>query len=314
MIERILQQYGIQPAAVLPVQKGYRNQSFAVRLHSGKMANLIVYKTEPGITRTIGQAHTTADALASQGFPVRQALDSRILRIKTSNGLKYAALYNYLPGRTIAWEAYTKAHIKLLGETLADMHNALKGMRHGLPHVAKQSLEITLRMQRYFNDPPVAAALQAKLGLAIQPNALGPMQRMLHACRSLPGQQPLHMDFVRGNVLFNDKPAITGILDFEKTALGHPTFDIARTLAFLLVDCKYKPSHKVRKYFLYSGYGKRRRLPVSWVKLTGALVNFYLLYDFYKFLRHNPYENLPQNEHFVRTRDILLKRRLIMAD
>jgi Ser/Thr protein kinase RdoA (MazF antagonist) len=114
---------------------------------------------------------------------------------------------------------------------------------------------------------------------------------------------------VRGNILFDDQARITGVLDFEKTAWGHPALDIARTLAFLLVDCKYKSEDKTRKYFLISGYNKRgpARTPGS-SPLLEKLITTFLLHDFYKFLRHNPYESLRNNEHFVRTRDLLVQR------
>jgi hypothetical protein len=130
------------------------------------------------------------------------------------------------------------------------------------------------------------------------------------------------MDFVRSNILFDDTDtsnalAITGILDFEKTAQGNPVFDIARTLAFLLVDCKYKPADKVRKYFLRSGYIKRGASTFQDIYITDhngkvnvleQLLDVFLMHDFYKFLRHNPYESLESNEHFMRTRDMLVQR------
>ncbi len=113
---------------------------------------------------------------------------------------------------------------------------------------------------------------------------------------------------------------MTGILDFEKTAYGHPVFDVARTLAFLLVDCEYKGEAKIRKYFLQSGYNKRGtvnfRNPIikhgnRTTNLLESLIDLFLLYDFYKFLRHNPYEFLEQNHHYKRTRDILLTRNML---
>jgi len=123
------------------------------------------------------------------------------------------------------------------------------------------------------------------------------------------------MDFVRGNILFDEGVHITGVLDFEKASHGHPLFDIARTLAFLLVDCKYKTEAQVRKYFLLSGYNKRGtgdfKITAMNARLLEQLVELFLLYDFYKFLRHNPYEALPQNEHFVRTQALLLQRQLL---
>jgi Ser/Thr protein kinase RdoA (MazF antagonist) len=110
----------------------------------------------------------------------------------------------------------------------------------------------------------------------------------------------------------NQKAKISGILDFEKASWGPPIFDIARTLAFLIVDCKYKPEPKVRKYFLHSGYNKRGDSNFTHTKVFEQLVDFFLVHDFYKFLKHNPYETLEQNEHFVRTRDFLLKRNILI--
>ena len=164
---------------------------------------------------------------------------------------------------------------------------------------------------RYFSDHNIRDAMRRKLRLAVAPDQFIMLQTLLASCRTLPGGQALHMDFVRGNILFDQTPRITGVLDFEKTALGHPAFDIARTLAFLFVDCKYKDPEKVRKYFLYSGYNKRGDAPLPQEKLIDALVPLFLLYDFYKFLRHNPYESLAQNEHFVRTKNILLEQSLL---
>jgi hypothetical protein len=138
------------------------------------------------------------------------------------------------------------------------------------------------------------------------------VRRLLEFCGKLEDQQPLHMDFVRSNVLFNAHATIAGIIDFEKTGKGHPMLDIARTLAFLLVDCKYKEPGKVYKYFVHSGYRKRGKNNINInPRLLHELTNIFLLHDFYKFLRHNPYESLGRNEHFVRTRDILIARALL---
>lgn len=122
------------------------------------------------------------------------------------------------------------------------------------------------------------------------------------------------MDFVRGNILFEDTD-ISGILDFEKTASGHTIVDIARTLAFLLVDCKYKPYDKVDKYFLYSGYQKRgRSKDIGNDDDRNQFVEMFLFYDLYKFLLHNPYESLRLNEHHVRTKDILVRYGVVLLE
>lgn len=322
LVERILQKYGVAFEHIGEPQKGYRNQSFPVLLADGSTLNLILYKREPGILAKIKAANAVSDFLASQGFAVRHTVNPNIVRLKADNYEKYAALYTYLEGHTIPWETYTQDHIKALGKTMSDMHAALAGCPYDeLPEAADEYLAIVARMRTYFTNAPVQRALADKLLLQIKPEIFDGFEQLLTGTKLLPGKQALHMDFVRSNVLFEDTPesedlkvAISGILDFEKTAYGHPLFDIARTLAFLLVDCKYKQPDKIRKYFLGSGYIKRGAATMQhkYMDMLDPLLGLFLFYDLYKFLRHNPYESLPDNEHFIRTVSQLIPRHLVV--
>jgi Ser/Thr protein kinase RdoA (MazF antagonist) len=313
---RALAAYGLPYTRLLPMQKGYRNESHPVELPGGMHVNLIIYKSEPDILTRIQAANAVADYLDGEGMPVRHTIDARILRMHSGLRIKYAALYAYLPGATIPWEAYTMAHLKLLGATMGSMHHRLQGMASTalLPHVEDEYAALITRMQQYFADPQVAKAMSAKLGVQVDTSIFDELLRVVASCKALPGRQALHMDFVRGNILFmgtGEALRISGILDFEKTAVGHPLFDIARTLAFLLVDCKHKDAAKVRKYFIISGYNKHGnesfKVNAHNERLLDKLVGLFLLYDFYKFLRHNPYESLHENEHYIRTLELLRK-------
>ncbi len=313
LVSRIVTAYGVAHTAIGTAQKGYRNASYAVATPSGRL-NLIIYKSEPGILARIKNANAIGAFLQDRGGGVRAPREHRVIRLTTPLGVqKYAALYNYLPGQTIPWEAYTMEHIKALGAAMGDMHAKLADFdAKALPDVTKENLALIKRMARYFADPNVQRALQQKLGLAASAPDFAKIMRL---AQRFPGRQALHMDFVRGNILF-DGARITGIVDFEKAAFGHPLFDIARTLAFLLVDCKYKAEPKIRKYFLQSGYAKRGKARLTTIiigktNVLETLVTFYLWHDFYKFLRHNPYESLAANQHFTRTKAMLLKRGLI---
>jgi Ser/Thr protein kinase RdoA (MazF antagonist) len=311
-IEQALTMYGVKSRLLLPSQRGYRNENHPVISTAQEHLNLIIYKREPGSIDLIQNANYVSNYVAKQGMPARTTHSSRILQLTGQHGTYYASLYSYLPGSTIAWEGYTMAHLKTLGMTLAKLHGNLQPLARGnLPNVSEQTLELSGQMQTYYQNEGVRVALDKKLGLQISPTLYEKFNILLKLAKSLPNQQPLHMDFVRGNILFTDK-AITGILDFEKAAYGHPYFDIARTLAFLLVDCKYKPEAKIRKYFLASGYAKKTPLRLISINKTydllEDLVTFYLLHDLYKFLRHNPYESLEGNEHYVRTRVLLVNR------
>jgi Ser/Thr protein kinase RdoA (MazF antagonist) len=306
LLHQIVALYGLPPATFAAPEKGYRNSSFALTLPDGRMLNFILYKHEAHIAERIQRANRTGDFLAAQAFPARRTVDPRILRLLGPGYTRYGALYEYLPGATIPWEGYTMKHIKSLGATMSHMHKTLATLPQGeLPSVIDESQALAVRMRTYFAQPGVQRALRAKLKLTPPPIKVN-----FKKYQKLPAGA-LHMDFVRGNILFDNKAAITGVLDFEKTAWGPVVFDIARTLAFLLVDCKYKPEEKIRKYFLHSGYNKRGQAKFDDWAAMEKLVDFFLIHDFYKFLRHNPYESLPQNEHFTRTRGLLLKRNIL---
>ncbi len=317
LVEQILAMYDVRDARLLPVQRGYRNESYAALLSGGEYANLILYKREPGMLAVLRRANLVGDYLSARGFPARTTRDARILRLQTAKPdrvARYAALYHYLPGSTIPWEGYTMEHLKQLGMAMSDMHRLLKAAPFTLNNqVTGEYTVIATRMQTYFSEPGVCDALVTKLGLQI--TVPERFFKLLAGCAELPNQQILHMDFVRGNILFDSKAHITGVLDFEKASWGHPLLDVARTLAFLLVDCKYKTGVQVRKYFLRSGYNKRGsgsfKIIGGNARLLEELVDLFLFYDFYKFLRHNPYESLPQNKHFVRTCALLLQRQLL---
>lgn len=324
VVPKVLEKYGVAYKKILPVQKGYRNESYPIVLATGETANLIFYKREPKIVDRIDSAHKVSEFLADNGLPTRRRIDRRVLQLATKTAASYAALYNYLPGATIPWEGYSQAHIKLVGKTLSDMHATVQKMP--IKDVRVDSDEypaLARRMTDYFSISDVSKALKRKLDLSIDDSRLAQIVSVIGKIHNLPNQQVLHMDFVRGNILFDKSGSelvISGILDFEKATVGHPLLDIARTLAFLLVDCKYKSPQQVRKYFLYSGYLKHGKNPLPVIKfakdgkkydLLELLVKFFLMHDFYKFLRHNPYESLSENEHFVRTRDILIERNML---
>lgn len=322
-----LQAYNLQALNIMAPQKGYRNQSFGVQLPDNVWVNFILYKNEPSILARIKRTNTVANFVASQSLPARSTYDSRILRLQGEHETRYGALYHYLPGNTIEWETYTKQHLKLLGAALGNVHAGLKEYpkTHELPSVAQEYTDILQRMQKYFVVQSTKDAIQQKLGLKVSVATLAHLQSFVQACSNLPNQQALHMDFVRGNILFDINPTlhVSGILDFEKTGRGHPMFDIARTLAFLLVDCKHKTSDQIWRYFLDSGYNKRSKSVIHKTQihldgvhydLLNTLLDIFLLHDFYKFLRHNPYEALHQNQHFMRTQQLLTARNLVVIN
>jgi Ser/Thr protein kinase RdoA (MazF antagonist) len=311
LVETVLRGYGFDHFEIMQPQTGYRNWSYPVMLRSGVTINCIVYKNESKIIDKIRAAHHVSNKLHALGLPVRYPLMKRIACLTSGQAVRYAALYNYLPGSTIPWEAYTMDHLKALGMMMGKMHVALRGVEcTGLPSAIEECTAQLARMKHYFSQRQTLVAMTQKLGVELSEGLFEHMYGTILQVANIPMTHALHMDFVRSNILFktNDvtvdlKIQISGVLDFEKVAIGPPIMDIARTYAFLCIDCKYKTTTDVYKYFVRSGYIKRGGANVIAAerRLLTPLTEFFIFYDFYKFLRHNPYESLCQNEHYVRT-------------
>jgi len=364
---KLARAFGLKSPKIFAYNHGYRNHSFGI-LSEDKKYNLMLLKNEPNALERAERADAIAKTVAAHSnLPIRILANPRTLKVTTSRGFRLVRLYNWLPGDTIPWEAYTQKHLKALGITLSKLHKSISKSTASkvvkaaptaeavvLPDALVELLEQNTKMQTYFNNPAVIKALDTKLHLKTKHNHTQ-ISRFLesHELSNLP-KQPLHLDFVRGNILWEESivsceavssealqgevsggdrgplgpvvslrkkaasqeltvlfPKISGIIDFEKTAMGSPLIDLARTYAFLLVDCP-KPEDKIVKYFLHSGYIKygRSQLPLP-PKIFYNLTNYFLIFDLYKFLSHNPYESLVENYHFCCTRDILLSRNIL---
>lgn len=322
VVEAILLQFGLHFVAIHSAESGYRNHAVPVELSNGESIICLLYKNEPSTVAIQSRATKVGDFCAMAGIPARQSYDRRTVQIDSKSSRRYAHLYSFLPGVTIPWDSYTKEQIKNVGGMMAQTHSVLRVYDlSDLPHVEDIYTGIIEKMRAYFTDQGVIAAMSSKLGLTTPLISYSTYTTLLQACKQLEGRQALHMDFVRGNILFfPNSDTISGVIDFEKTAQGHRLFDIARTYAFLLVDCKYKSSQQITKYFLYSGYRKRGRIKLPQVtvqtstqthNLLDVLTDLFLVYDLYKFMCHNPYESLAHNEHYIRTKDELLRRKLL---
>ena len=322
--------YNYKVESIKKLVGGYRNTCF--QIHSGdEKLLLVIYKREEGIKQTIKNAHTVAKFLSQSNFPVRIPKSTNTgkeyIRIKGKDGYHFVSLYNYLEGRTIPWEAYTRRHLKSIGKTLSDMHHNLQQIRNKHQQISQLPKweEITeaeiVAMKKYFKK--VEPWIEKKLEVKLDWEKLEKIFKRLIPDVITFRPNILHYDFVRGNILFSqrlnkklDVYPITGILDFEKVCIGPEIADIARSLAFLIIDCKFKDEVTVRKRFLISGYERRgkSKLPFAGVEdpVLDNLLCFFWLRDFWKFLVHNPYEDLYINEHYVRTRDRLVESGILV--
>ena len=324
-IKRIIKiNYKVDVKELIKLDGGFRNECFKV--DDGKRNYIfIIYKKGKSIKSSITNAHFVAEYLKKKSFPTRVPIQTenneKIIQIECEDGMHFASLYNYLSGETIPWEAYTRRHIKSIGKTLSDMHFYLRNVDipselHFKNWKSDTIKEIKL-MRKYFKD--VEPWIEKKLKVKLNWNVIDKLFQFIKTIEQH-DKCILHYDFVRGNILFSDRLnkkldtyPICGILDFEKVCLGPKVADIARTLAFLIIDCKYKNERTVRKRFLKSGYRKRGKSDFfEDSKKLDMLIHYFWLRDFWKFLVHNPYEYLHMNEHYKRTAEKLLKKKYII--
>lgn len=315
LLNNLSNTYGLEFIQILNhSEKGYRNKNLILKT-TDKSYNLVIYKREKGILTTIKSTNQFYKYLNSNNIPTRKVIRTKskkdIIVLKSNNINYYASLYSFIEGSTLPWEGWNKSHLKTIGCILALIHSfKIPEDLNYLSNVVDIEIEHLNRMQTYFSNEDVSKALSIKLKLIVNKDYLESFYSTFTILRSQKNISLLHMDLVRGNVIWNNKN-LAGIIDGEKVCKGLPIFEIARTFSFLLVDCKYKTAKEVFKYFLVKGYLKETSLFNG--ELLQTLVDFYLIYDFYKFLKHSPYESLEKNEHFLRTRFILLKRKILIT-
>ncbi|MFW5720667.1 MAG: phosphotransferase enzyme family protein, partial [Candidatus Dojkabacteria bacterium] len=319
VLQSILNMYRITAVSIASPMKGYRNSCFRVHDSEGQVYNLMLYKPEDDIVAKIKNGNRLGVYLWEKGLPVRCPVSSgsrSIVQATVQDKKYYACLYNFLPGSTVPWEGFASKHIKLTGGMMGTMHKKLRHVEQkGLPDALTELQELHQRMKTYFERSDVRRAMAAKLKLRLRLAKMLEYYNLFIELKQEP-KQAIHLDFVRGNILFDTKQSliVSGIIDFEKAAWGPRILDIARTLAFLLVDCKYQRSAKIQQYFLRNGYQKRGENPLPDVQYLAQLIDFFWLHDFYKFLRHNPFEFLYMNEHYTRTEKILLERCILATN
>ncbi len=331
-------------------KQGYMNYTVRIEIIKGNDKNLytgVFYNInryhDQYAFNFLTEIYEFSKFLYDNKLPTRTAVSNKKGELLTwINEKRLFGLYNYLEGETIPWESYTRRHLHALGQRLVEFHKL------GMSYLQKRQIKYIpswreyvkvdyKKMRAYFIEN--SETIGMKLNFAIDFDKLNKVyqkisidKRAMDSSTEVIDKQGneelvikdvdeensrmrtiLHMDFVRSNILFSDKKQgeyypITGILDFEKVLVGSVLPDLGRTLAFLFVDCKYKSYDRVLYEFLKKGYCQS-------VKVKFREIYVYMLYflvrDMWKFLQSNPYESLSKNEHYNRTKSLLLNYKII---
>ncbi len=324
---KILQEYypplirEIEHYELTHIQQGYMNNVYKFSCtdkNSEKKDYIVIFYNKNRYNSTQARAfleevNAVTRFLSTSGFDCRTSIELEGQHLKVIEGGRFMAIYNYLPGWTIAWESYTRRHLRSLGMQMKRMHELLSiyTERNEIKNIAKWGDYLVLdsaRMREYFLDNK--ESIKRKLGYSINFDQIDKLVKSMHSSSKKDKyQQLIHMDFVRGNILFRDRKEeeiyeITGVLDFEKMLVGQVEIDVARTYAFLIIDCKYKSHDEINNYFM-------TEVGVEFYAIT-HFVNYFWMRDLWKHLQCNPYESLCENEHYIRLVSELKKERLIV--
>ncbi len=311
--------------------EGYMNNCLEISFpnRDGKFI-IIVYNALnyflPKHKAQLEQAYETAEILSRHGIPCRipHKTDTgrHLIEVKIpgSENKHFFGIYNFLPGSTLPWEGWTRRHLRSLGSTMAKMHEIWKAARIDTQNLPEWNSYLNHDYEHlcgYFIKN--APYIQSKLSLKFDKEACDQLIDSIKQLSQSFESQLIHYDLVRGNVLFSDKKEkliypIIGIIDFEKVMLAPVIVDIARTLAFLIVDCKYKTENEISRYFFDEGclaQSENQQAKKFSLEALKPLVLYFWLRDLWKFLLSNPYESLKENYHFNKTVEQLIKHKLI---
>ena len=222
-VQEILRGFGIggyrthQPIAVGTVNTNVRVETDAgllfLRVNEGKSEDDV--RREAAIVAQAA-AHgvpTPAPRVAAGGAPFADWRGERV------------SLFPWVAGRTLARAELTPTHVAAVGAALARLHLASAGYddhRSG----RYEPLEIATRLSRI--------AILARPELAKAVAVLMPELTLLETERAPDVPMGIiHGDLFVDNVMFDDRGALTALIDFEQASWGRLVYDLAvTTLAF----------------------------------------------------------------------------------
>lgn len=193
---------------------GIRNAVLFVKLSEGEGYTLTIYKPDPEAERRVRKVIGILSYLSSQNFPVPRV-------IKTKEG-----------------ETYFSKEI-LGAERLVTLSRFIRG-RKVFPYGKKHLFEAGKMLSRLH------------LALCEYPDK-DELDEISFDDRFSGPETVLHLDFARGNLLFDEQENIVCILDFEEAAWGAPIIDVAEALAVHFKDRKNLTTTEIESVFI-EGY------------------------------------------------------------
>ena len=213
--------YGLEVAALEPIQHGSVNSNFRAQLDDGTRIFMRVYEESP--VAAVALQNRLLTHLEAHGVKTPVPLvDDDGAQVHEHAG-KPVCVFPFCEGSWICQQRVDEARMEQVGEILAAIHKAGEGYQ-GAPPNRFGAVQMRQRLE--------GLRLEA-LDEALRADAA----RLERALEDLEDEPPMsaewtvvHGDLFRDNVLWHDDGRLSAALDFESASLGDPAFDLCVTL------------------------------------------------------------------------------------
>lgn len=232
------QHYSIAVTETELMATGRINRNYKLTGEDGSEYCLKVY-SDSVLEKRLRDGLEVTSYLSHLGFPVPRVVHTKQGEavLHTSLG-RYLLLY-FLPGRNLMRNEVGTAECYGMGAMLGRLHHSLRffpnadrlhdslwrGSKESLPRVFDLLKLVQAKPEPDDFDRFVMESMTYRIQV-MQSVEVGPEQ-FLHLQR-----QALHGDYHLGNVLFDVRGAVSGVLDFDQTCYSFPAWELMRALGF----------------------------------------------------------------------------------
>lgn len=262
ILSLLVEHYGKKVTQWELMTTGRINRNFRLMDQDGKEYCLKVY-SESVLEKRLQDGLEVTSYLSPLGFPVPRVVHTKQNQavLHTAQG-RYLLLY-FLPGRNLLRHEVGTAECYGMGAMLGKLHHSLRffpnadRLHDSLWRGSKESLPRIYDLLKLAQAKPVLddfdrfviESMTYRIQV-MQSAEVGPEQ-FLHLKR-----QALHGDYHLGNVLFDLKGAVSGVLDFDQTCYSFPAWELMRAIGFTCFDSgqfNYTLASAVVKGYMDSG-------------------------------------------------------------
>ncbi len=221
------------------------------------------------VSQTVHQIKHAEQYFADRGIPVVLPIKDKHDRPAFYVDHNWYSLFPHYSNPPRQVSDLTDHMLKLLGEFLADIHEAGRGVGDEIQPMLlwdkdRFLLEVT-ELEMFLEGQPVLSRIEQKIaGMVKLKREFVVSNTMDMFSFSLPSDTLLHCDFSYQNVFFSeDGTKIDAVFDFEKSARGPRAFEVARSMFVCCFDDAWEQRNIDQGVVFVSAYLKKQPLPLD---------------------------------------------------